>query len=590
MPVTERLPASLGPYRLQERLGEGGMGVVHLALDPEGRLVAIKVLRSLMAQDVNARRRMIREVETMRRVRSPFVAEVVDADVTGEFPYIVTRYVRGTTLDDMVRRQGPLSAAGVQLLAHGLAEALAAIHAAGIVHRDLKPGNVILTDDRPVVIDFGIAQPAEATRLTQAGMVMGTPGYLAPEVIEGQPSSPASDIHSWGATVAYAATGRPPYGAGSFETIFFRVVSGRPDLTGVPGALVPLVSAALAKDPLRRPAAAWLGAHAANPGTAPAASSFIPALPGTVPAAPSAYSSRDAFGRPAPQPPTRDAFDRAAPLAPAPVATAPLGPAPKGPPLLPAGPIGRAGIPTDVSARSSARQDRQDGQDRLDRQAHPKWLPGLAFSVIAAALTVVLPVAGLLGAVAAITLLRAADLAQHRLSVRRTLRGPRPSDPLLVILLAPLSVLRALLTTLLLAPLALAAGTAAWAATIVLTHHAASPRAPAFAAAAVVACYGLGPGSKRPRRQLRQLLSPLARTPMSATAATVATWSLAAAAITFAISQPPFYWPAVLPALPHGVAFPHVALIPQLPHLPHLPSIHSLVSSAANWLAKHART
>jgi predicted Ser/Thr protein kinase len=582
MPVTERLPASLGPYRLQERLGEGGMGVVHLALDPEGRLVAVKVLRSLMAQDVNARRRMIREVETMRRVRSPFVAEVVDADVTGEFPYIVTRYVRGTTLDDMVRRQGPLSAAGTQLLAHGLAEALAAIHAAGIVHRDLKPGNVILTDDRPVVIDFGIAQPAEATRLTQAGMVMGTPGYLAPEVIEGQPSSPASDIHSWGATVAFAATGRPPYGAGSFETIFFRIVSGRPDLTGVPGALVPLVSAALAKDPLRRPAAAWLGAHAANPGAQPAASSFMPALPGTGAGAPSAYPARDAFDRPAPQPPARDVFDRPAPIAPAPV--------PQGAPLLPAGPIGRAGIPTDVSARSPARQDRQDREDRPDRQASPKWLPGLAFSVVAAALTMVLPVAGLLAAVAAITLLRAADLAQHRLSVRRNLRGPRPSDPLLVILLAPLSVLRALLTTLLLAPFALAAGTAAWAATIVLTHHAASPRAPAFAAAAVVACYGLGPGSKRPRRQLRQLLSPLARTPMSATAATVATWSLAAAAITFAISQPPFYWPAVLPALPHGVAFPHVALIPQLPHLPHLPSLHSLVSSTANWLAKHART
>jgi serine/threonine protein kinase len=583
MPVTERLPASLGPYRLQDRLGEGGMGVVHLALDPEGRLVAIKVLRSLMAQDINARRRMIREVETMRRVRSPFVAEVLDADVTGEFPYIVTRYIRGATLDDLVRRQGPLSAAGVQLLAQGLAEALAAIHAAGIVHRDLKPGNVILTDDRPVVIDFGIAQQTEATRLTQTGMVMGTPGYLAPEIIEGQPSSPASDIHSWGATVAFAATGRPPYGTGSFETIFFRVVSGRPDLTGVPGSLVPLVSAALARDPIRRPAAAWLGAQAANPGSRSALSTAIAA-------APSAYQARDAFDRPASQSP--------APQPPASQRSASQSQPPQ--PLLPAGPIGRAAIPTDSPTRSPARQDRDRDRDQdrdrdrdrdqdrdRDRQATPKWLPGLAFSIAAAALTVVLPVAGLIGALAAITLLRAADLAQHRLSVRRTLRGPRPSDPLLVILLAPLSVLRALLTTLLLAPFALAAGTAAWAATIVLTHHAASPRAPAFAAAAVVAWYGLGPGSSRPRRQLRQLVSPLARTPMSATAATVATWSLAAAAITFAVSQPPFYWPAVLPALPHG--FSHVALIPQLPHLPHLASLHSLVSSAANWLAKRAR-
>jgi serine/threonine protein kinase len=137
MPVTERLPATLGPYRLQERLGEGGMGVVHLARDPEGRRVAIKVLRNIGYADPNARRRLTREVETMRRVRSPYVAEVLDADVTGEFPYIVTRYVSGPTLDELVRRQGPLSSSGVQRLADGLAEALAAIHAAGVVPRAL---------------------------------------------------------------------------------------------------------------------------------------------------------------------------------------------------------------------------------------------------------------------------------------------------------------------------------------------------------------------------------------------------------------------------------------------------------------------
>ena len=146
----------------------------------------------------------------MRRVRSAFVAEVLDADVTGEFPYIVTRYVPGPTLEAMVRSRGPLSGSGLRRLAYGTAEALTAIHAAGVVHRDLKPGNVMLTDDRPVVIDFGIAQSPDATRLTQTGLVMGTPGYLAPEVIEGQPSSPASDVHSWGATMAFAATGRPP--------------------------------------------------------------------------------------------------------------------------------------------------------------------------------------------------------------------------------------------------------------------------------------------------------------------------------------------------------------------------------------------
>ena len=232
------------------------MGVVHLALDPEGHEVAIKVLAAdkvLGADDTNARRRLAREVDTMRRVRSPFVAEVLDADLTGEFPYIVTRYVPGPTLDQMVRERGRLSSQGLRRLAYGTAEALAAIHAAGVVHRDLKPGNVMLAEDRPVVIDFGIAQAGDATRLTQTGLVMGTPGYLAPEVIEGRPSSPASDVHSWGATMAFAATGRTPYPGDSYEQIFFRIVSGQPDLDGVPAALLPLVSAALARDPARRP-------------------------------------------------------------------------------------------------------------------------------------------------------------------------------------------------------------------------------------------------------------------------------------------------------------------------------------------------
>src|ERR1700733_6195417 len=264
MPATDRLPGTLGPYRLQDRLGEGGMGVVHLARDPQGDLVAIKVLRPNTTESVNARLRLAGGGETMRRVRSAFVAEVLDADVAGEFPYIVTRYVPGPTLEAMVRGRGPLSGSGVRRLASGTAEALTAIPAAGVVHRDLKPGNVMLTDDRPVVIDFGIAQSPDATRLTQTGLVMGTPGYLAPEVIEGRPSSPASDVHSWGATMAYAATGRAPYGGGgdSYQTIFYRIISGRPDLSGVPAPLVPLLSAALASDPSHRPSADWLSAQA----------------------------------------------------------------------------------------------------------------------------------------------------------------------------------------------------------------------------------------------------------------------------------------------------------------------------------------
>src|SRR6516165_3346118 len=276
MPETDRLPGTLGPYRLQDRLGEGGMGVVHLARDPQGGLVAVKVLHPTTTESANARLRLAREVETMRRVRSAFVAEVLDADVTGEFPYIVTRFVAGPTLEEMVRTRGPLSSPGLRLLAYGTADALTAIHAAGVVHRDLKPGNVMLTDDRPIVIDFGIAQARDATRLTQTGLVMGTPGYLAPEVIEGEQSSPASDVHSWGSTMVFAATGHLPFGGGTYETIFYRIISGRADLTGVPAPLVPLISAALARDPSHRPSASWLSAQAialdmSAPGPPPAA-------------------------------------------------------------------------------------------------------------------------------------------------------------------------------------------------------------------------------------------------------------------------------------------------------------------------------
>jgi protein kinase-like protein len=257
------VPDRLGAYRLLDRIGEGGMGVVYLARDLGHRTVALKVLRSSVAGDPIARRRLAREVETMQRVHSPYVAEVIDADLTGEIPYIVTRFVPGRTLDDLVTEGGPLRGPALAQLACGLADALVAVHAAGVVHRDLKPSNVMLVHDTPVVIDFGIAQGPDATRLTMTGMFMGTPGYLAPEVIEGRPSSEASDVHAWGATVGYAATGRPPFGTGSYETIFYRIVNGQADLAGAPAALVPLLAGALARDPAYRPAAIQLRAQAA---------------------------------------------------------------------------------------------------------------------------------------------------------------------------------------------------------------------------------------------------------------------------------------------------------------------------------------
>ena len=157
MPALDSLPRKIGPYRVIEKIGEGGMGVVYLGIDAERRRVAIKVLGAAVASDPSARQRLAREVETMRRVRNRYVAEVLDADVQGPAPYIVTRYVPGRTLEDTVRQDGPLRGMALDALAEGLAEALAAIHAAGVVHRDLKPGNVMLDAGQPVIIDFGIA-------------------------------------------------------------------------------------------------------------------------------------------------------------------------------------------------------------------------------------------------------------------------------------------------------------------------------------------------------------------------------------------------------------------------------------------------
>ncbi|MEV4529248.1 protein kinase [Streptosporangium sp. NPDC049304] len=248
----------LGPYRLLRRLGEGGMGVVHLAVDPQGRQVAVKVLRAEVAGDDVARRRLSREVETMRRVRSEYIAEVIDADVTGHRPYIVTRYVAGSPLDEVIKQDGPMELPALLRVAHGVASALAAVHSVGVIHRDLKPGNILILDGEPVLIDFGIAQAVDATRLTQTGMFIGTPGYLAPEIIEGHEAGPEVDVHAWAGTLVFAATGQPPFGKGTLEMIFYNITAGKANVDAVPQALQPVLRAALQRDPARRPSAAEL--------------------------------------------------------------------------------------------------------------------------------------------------------------------------------------------------------------------------------------------------------------------------------------------------------------------------------------------
>ncbi|HLT84125.1 MAG TPA: protein kinase [Phototrophicaceae bacterium] len=239
-------------YQLVRRIGAGGMGTVHEALDADGRRVAVKVLHPAIAADPAARERLRREVELLHRVRGRGVARVLDAEVDGVTAFVVTELIDGPTLEDDVRDHGPLDDAELAGLAHGLAEGLDTIHAAGITHRDLKPGNVMLAADGPVIIDFGIAQVADDVRLTQTGMVTGTPGYLDPDVLAGADPGPAGDWWAWAAVLTYAATGRPPFGRGGMQAVLGRVSTGVVDTEGLPTRLATVLSAALDPEPARR--------------------------------------------------------------------------------------------------------------------------------------------------------------------------------------------------------------------------------------------------------------------------------------------------------------------------------------------------
>ena len=247
-------PRRIGRYRLTARVGAGGMGVVYLGVAEDGSLVAVKLLRPELADDPDFRRRFGREVSVLTRVRGVCTVRVIEADTESAQPFMVTEYAEGPSLAEYIDQQGTLGPDMLYGLATGLAEALTAIHAAGIVHRDLKPSNVILTDSGPKVIDFGIAQTLDATSVTKTGMMVGSPGFMAPEQYTGRPG-PAADVFVWGVTVGYAASGESPFGAGPTEAVMYRVLHAKPDISAVPDSLRPLVEAALVKDPQERPAA-----------------------------------------------------------------------------------------------------------------------------------------------------------------------------------------------------------------------------------------------------------------------------------------------------------------------------------------------
>jgi eukaryotic-like serine/threonine-protein kinase len=245
----------VGPYRLVGRLGCGGMGRVFLGLSAGGRPVAVKVIRAELAADPEFRIRFSREVAAARQVSGLFTALVVDADVDGPVPWLATAYVAGPSLSEAVSSHGPMSSRSALVLAAGLAEGLSAIHAASVVHCDLKPSNVLLSQDGPRVIDFGISRAAEAISVTGAGLVVGSPGFMSPEQAEGKEIGPPSDVFSLGTVLAFAATGRGPFGEGSSPELAYRLVYGQPSLDPIPAELRPLVEHCLAKDPSQRPTA-----------------------------------------------------------------------------------------------------------------------------------------------------------------------------------------------------------------------------------------------------------------------------------------------------------------------------------------------
>ncbi|KAK1179011.1 serine/threonine-protein kinase [Streptomyces sp. NBS 14/10] len=272
------LPGRIGGYVVERELGAGGMGTVYLARSRGGRAVAVKVARPELAADPHFRARFRVEVEAARRVGGFHTAPVVDADPDAAAPWLATAYIAGPTLSGLLAEHGPMDEPELRLFGAALAEALQAIQACGLIHRDLKPGNIIMADDGPRVLDFGIARAVESTRLTATGTAFGTPGFLAPEQAQGLEVGSAADVFALGA-VLVAAAGGSAFGEGTPMGLMYRSVHEPPDLSALPQGIRPVVADCLAKDPAHRPTPERL-LDLFAPDTAP----YTPTLP--VPAKP----------------------------------------------------------------------------------------------------------------------------------------------------------------------------------------------------------------------------------------------------------------------------------------------------------------
>ncbi|MEV7803472.1 serine/threonine-protein kinase [Microbispora sp. NPDC088329] len=370
-------PRQVGPFRIEARLGEGGMGRVYLGRSRSGRAVAVKVVRPELAGDAEFRRRFDREVATARKVNGFFTAGVVDADPQGSPPWLATAYVPGMSLEDAVNEHGPWPEDSVLALGAGLAEALESIHAAGVVHRDLKPSNVLLAGDGPRVIDFGISLAIEGGALTKTGIAMGTPGFMSPEQLRGTRVGPASDVFCLGLVLAFAATGAGPFGQGSWQGLWYRIVHEEPDLGALPPAARALVARCLAKEPEGRPTVSALLNELADGGR----DLVSPVQQGRwlPPAVAQAVRTPDAPTRVLPaSPETRNSppFDRPGPGMPGP--RGPRGPETPGQPGAPGPPwsSGPPGPPWTSGPRCASEPGGASGPPRAPGPPGPPWTSG----------------------------------------------------------------------------------------------------------------------------------------------------------------------------------------------------------------------